>query len=224
MDEKSYIEVVGWEQFQHYKSHNPSWIKLYQKLLSNYSFRALPDHEKYLLIAIWLMAARSQNRTRLDEKDIKAIAGIKSKRFNLSGLVGAGFIKINQGLDSINDSIQNETPKPKPNPKKRKKAEPKKEEPRQSIWAWWVDVHRELGKPDPVKNPVDLGHVKTIQAMGLADDVIKAMLKRYLMDTDHFVANQGHPLRLFAGRANKYQDDKTVAPDYRGGSEHEKYN
>lgn len=60
------FSVKNFERFQHYKDRNPPWIKLYNELLDDYDFGALPDASKMHLIAIWLLASRSNNKIPYD--------------------------------------------------------------------------------------------------------------------------------------------------------------
>src|SRR5687768_18068275 len=57
----------NFESFQHYKDRAPPWIKLYNELLDDYEFGQLPDASKMHLVAIWLLASRSDRKsTRLN--------------------------------------------------------------------------------------------------------------------------------------------------------------
>ena len=38
-----YFSVRNWDEFQHYKDRDPTWIKLYNRLLDDYAFGLLPD-------------------------------------------------------------------------------------------------------------------------------------------------------------------------------------
>jgi hypothetical protein len=87
-----YFKVKNFERFQHYKDRNPVWIKLYNELLDDYEFGALPDHLKGQLLLIWLLASRMENKIPFD-------AAWVAKRINansdvdLDALAGAGFIE-----------------------------------------------------------------------------------------------------------------------------------
>ncbi len=60
------FSVKNFERFQHYKDRSPPWIKLYNELLDDYSFACLDDAAKFHLIAIWLLASRTDNRIPYD--------------------------------------------------------------------------------------------------------------------------------------------------------------
>jgi hypothetical protein len=62
------FSVKNFDRFQHYKDRSPPWIKLYNELLENYEFGALPDAVKGQLICIWLLASRMDNKLPLDAK------------------------------------------------------------------------------------------------------------------------------------------------------------
>ena len=62
------FSVKNFEKFQHYKDRAPPWIKLYNGLLEDYEFGLLPDASKMHLIAIWLLASRSDNKIPYDAK------------------------------------------------------------------------------------------------------------------------------------------------------------
>lgn len=90
---RAFVRVKNFERFQHYRDRSPPWIKLYNDLLDDYEFGLLQDASKMHLVAIWLLASRSDNRVPADPAWI-------SKRINatdhvdLSRLVSAGFIDI----------------------------------------------------------------------------------------------------------------------------------
>lgn len=64
----AYFRVVNFDRFQHYADRSPPWIKLYNCLLDDYSFSGLRDASKFHLIAIWLLASRTDNKIPWDAK------------------------------------------------------------------------------------------------------------------------------------------------------------
>ncbi len=106
---KSLISVKNFERFQHYKDRCPKWIKLYNELLDDYAFGCLPDASKMHLIAIWLLASRSNN---LVPNDPKWIAGRinASEPVDLQPLFEAGFIVASEPLAdcSVIDILEGE--------------------------------------------------------------------------------------------------------------------
>lgn len=72
-----------------------------------------------------------------------------------------------------------------------------------TIWAAWVDLHRERKLPDPAALGPDLAAGKQI-VKAIPKDKLKAVLQRYLSDPDVFLVKQGHPLRMLASRLNVY--------------------
>lgn len=91
------FRVKNFEKFQHYKDRAPPWIKLYNELLDDYEFGLLPDATKMHLVAIWLLASRSENKIPFDPawvaKRINA-----TEKVNLRLLEERGFILVDQEL------------------------------------------------------------------------------------------------------------------------------
>jgi hypothetical protein len=93
------FNVKNFEKFQHYKDRSPPWIKLYNELLDDYEFGLLPDASKMHLVAIWLLASRSENKIPYDPawvaKRINA-----TEKVNLRLLEERGFIVADQEVQS----------------------------------------------------------------------------------------------------------------------------
>lgn len=96
----AFFRVKNFERFQHYKDRSPPWIKLYNELLDDYDFGLLPDASKMHLVAIWLLASRSDNKIPYDsgwvERRINA-----TERVDLGLLLDRGFIVVDQQLHSL---------------------------------------------------------------------------------------------------------------------------
>ena len=92
---KASFSVKNFERFQHYKDRSPPWIKLYNELLDDYDFCLLPDASKMHLVAIWLLASRSDNEIPLDPQWIARKISATSP-VDLTLLKNAGFIEYNQ--------------------------------------------------------------------------------------------------------------------------------
>lgn len=88
-----YIEIVNWSEYQHYTYRNPPWIKLHSKVLDNYEYGCLQDASKLLLISLWMLASKTDNRIPYDITWIKAKAMIQSK-IDLEPLKKASFIRV----------------------------------------------------------------------------------------------------------------------------------
>ena len=96
-----YIEIVNWDEFQHYKDRDPPWIKLYNAVLNKYEFRCLHDDSKLLLFALWLIASRTKNKTPYDLNYIKEQSGVHKRPTSdrIQELIAAEFIVLRQ-IDS----------------------------------------------------------------------------------------------------------------------------
>lgn len=62
----AYLQIRNWDRYQHYKSRNPPWIKLYNSLLDDYEFSRLHDASKAHLIGIWMLASRHGGQVPYD--------------------------------------------------------------------------------------------------------------------------------------------------------------
>jgi hypothetical protein len=91
------FRVKNFERFQHYKDRAPPWIKLYNELLDDYEFGLLPDATKMHLVAIWLLASRSENKIPYDAKWVARRINANSE-VDLSMLVDRGFLLLNQHI------------------------------------------------------------------------------------------------------------------------------
>lgn len=93
------FSVKNFERFQHYKDRAPPWIKLYNELLDDYEFGLLPDASKMHLVAIWLLASRSENKIPYDPAWVARRINA-TEPVNLAGLAEAGFIVTDQPLQT----------------------------------------------------------------------------------------------------------------------------
>lgn len=88
-----FVTIVNWERFQHYRDRNPPWIKLHTSVLENYEFQRLPDADQLLLVKLWLLAARTDNRIPFDLPWIQQRLGLRAPP-DLSRLAASGFIRL----------------------------------------------------------------------------------------------------------------------------------
>jgi hypothetical protein len=88
----NYIEVVHWEEFQHYKHRNPPWVKLHNQLLENYDYTCLPDCSKSHLLGIWMLASRTNNKIPANLPWIAGKIGATDP-INIDILVNASFLR-----------------------------------------------------------------------------------------------------------------------------------
>lgn len=97
------FSVKNFERFQHYKDRSPPWIKLYNELLDDYEFGRLPDASKFHLVAIWLLASRSENKIPYDPAWVaKRIDA--NQPVDLMLLAARGFIVVDQELQNAGHS------------------------------------------------------------------------------------------------------------------------
>lgn len=99
-----FLQVVNWQKHQHYGQRNPPWIKLYNALLDDFSFNALPEVTRYHLMAIWMLASRTKNRIPNDPAWVQRKVSAQ-KPVDLDLLIEAGFLEsakshVEQGVAS----------------------------------------------------------------------------------------------------------------------------
>ena len=100
------FSVKNFERFQHYKDRAPPWIKLYNELLDDYDFGKLPDASKMHLIAIWLLASRSENKIPYDPVWVSRRINATDK-VDLDLLARSGFILVDQPLKNVGQDASN---------------------------------------------------------------------------------------------------------------------
>lgn len=97
MTETPTFSVKDFEKFQHYKDRAPPWIKLYNELLDSYNFAQLPDHARFHLLAIMLLASRSGNKIPYDPAWVGCRIN-STVEVDLDILLSLGFIVSDQQL------------------------------------------------------------------------------------------------------------------------------
>jgi hypothetical protein len=95
-----YLQVRKWADFQHYRDRQPTWIKLYRKLLTDYEFQRLTDAERGQLVMIWLLAAELDNKIPNDPAWVRARIGSR-RAVPLSRFVAAGFLQEWRSADAF---------------------------------------------------------------------------------------------------------------------------
>lgn len=91
-----YLMIRNWGKYQHYSNRNPPWIKLHNSLLDDYEYGCLQDDSKILLLSLFLLASRTDNRIPYDVEWIKSKAMLKGE-LDFQPLFEMGFISSNGG-------------------------------------------------------------------------------------------------------------------------------
>ncbi len=87
-----YLRVKNLEQYQHYSTRNPPWIKLYRTMLSDYEMRQLTIPARYCYIGCLILASETDNRIPHDPKYLSDRFGMKVSEAILSALIDSGFL------------------------------------------------------------------------------------------------------------------------------------
>lgn len=93
MSAEQWIEMVGWEKFQHYRDRRPLWIKNYTELLTKREYRALSAAERGVLHNLWMIYAVSGGEIPFDPGLVNRWCGFRSKMDQLEALQTQGFIR-----------------------------------------------------------------------------------------------------------------------------------
>jgi hypothetical protein len=125
------FSVKNFERFQHYKDRSPPWIKLYNELLDDYEFGRLPDASKMHLIAIWLLASRSDNKIPYDAAWVARRINANTK-VDLTLLACSGFIVVDQSLPNVEQDASKPLAECLSREREEGEAEKRKEEEKES--------------------------------------------------------------------------------------------
>lgn len=95
-DEKTYIWIARWEEFQHYKPERdrpPAFIKDYPKQLDDDRYRDLTLHLRGLLASLRQAFSKAGAKLELDRSKLSARVGATVYQRDLERLNHAGFIE-----------------------------------------------------------------------------------------------------------------------------------
>lgn len=93
------LRIKNWDEYQHYKDRDPSWIKLHVRILSSEDWVMLDDASKLLAIVCMVLAAGRKGDVPDNPDYIKRVAFL-NKRPNLKPLIECGFLEILQASDT----------------------------------------------------------------------------------------------------------------------------
>jgi hypothetical protein len=102
-----YAKVKNWDKYQHYSDRNPPWIKLYNTLLDDYEYSCLQDDSKLLLMSLFLLASRTENKIPADPKWIRKKAMLDMD-VDLEPLVNRGFVEYYENDSTAQASCKSE--------------------------------------------------------------------------------------------------------------------
>lgn len=94
MKEELYIEIPRWDEFQHYKSRDPIWIKAYTRLLSDDKYLSLSAAQRALLHGLWILYAKSNRKVLANTSKLSRKLELRVTKRSLESLRDAGFIEI----------------------------------------------------------------------------------------------------------------------------------
>ena len=140
-----YIRVKRFDEYQHYhdRTKPPIWIKLYNKLLDDYNFGALPDEAKFHFIGILLLASRNSNMIPADPAWIGNRMA-SNRKVDITILERSGLIEVIDSSHSLDESgnvsllEKNREDKSREDQKQTRRFD--------EFWAAWPRHFRKVGK------------------------------------------------------------------------------
>ena len=87
-----YLAVKNYEHYQHYKSRNPPWVKLYLEFLTDYALRKLPENARLLMVCCYLLAAETNNQIPHDCAYLTERVGFAVNDTMIGALKNDGFL------------------------------------------------------------------------------------------------------------------------------------
>ncbi len=94
-DSERWIVIPRWDEFQHYKNRDPSWVKNYTRLLRDWNYVGLTFRLRGILHGIWLLYAASGLELGASPAQLGRMLGDDSVRMrDLQSLSDAGFIQL----------------------------------------------------------------------------------------------------------------------------------
>jgi hypothetical protein len=92
MGTPQFFSIKNFENFQHYKTRNPPWIKLYRSILNDYEMRRLSVQSRLLYISLLIIASETENRIPVDYKFLSERTGIDVQTHDVTALIDSGFL------------------------------------------------------------------------------------------------------------------------------------
>lgn len=117
-----FIRITNWENYQHYKDRDPTWVKLHRTMRNSRTWVKADDATKLLAICTMMLAADTGNKIPFDPDFIRQVCFLHTDP-DFSKLVDLGFIEI---VDENGAALAERT-KPHQNDSLEKRREEKKE-------------------------------------------------------------------------------------------------
>jgi hypothetical protein len=94
MSKHTHYVIKNWPKYQHYKTRNPPWVKLYCEILTSEDWVMLDDASRVLAIACMLMASKDDNGYIPDNPGyVQRVCYLNSKP-DFAPLLESGFLQV----------------------------------------------------------------------------------------------------------------------------------
>lgn len=86
--DQMYLIITNFDHYQHYRERNiSSWIKLYYRILDDYKISGLENEERWMFIALLLLAGKMNNQIPLDYQYIGEKISHKNGRGKVKAVI-----------------------------------------------------------------------------------------------------------------------------------------
>ena len=165
------IAPKNWNEFQHYRDRDPTWIKLHKKLLDDFEFQCLPVASRALAPMLWLIASEdTQGIIDADPKKLGFRLRMTSSQVTdaLNPLIEGGFFSVLQDASAALAETER-VASLEEEEENNKREEDNKRARARDFEAFWKACPKKVGKPKALKS--FLTAIKTVPASTLIDKV-----------------------------------------------------
>lgn len=96
-----YFSIKKYSSYQHYKTRNPPWIKLYRSILNDYEMRCLSVEARLAYVGLLIIASETDNHIPVDYKFISERLGFIVQESTLTPLINSGFLLASHAIRAL---------------------------------------------------------------------------------------------------------------------------
>ena len=216
-----FLSIKKFENFQHYKTRNPPWIKLYRSILNDYEMRRLSVQARLLYISLLIIASETENRIPVDYKFLSERTGLDVQTHDITALIDSGFLLASHAIikvlapdalcSSLLSSVEevdlsslnplNPSLKIVPNeeanltPKSKKPARKKSKGKSSAVWEAYREAFLSRWKVDPIRDKQTSGMLCTLVEK-LSEETAAHVAAFYLTHNKPFYVENRHPVNI----------------------------
>lgn len=199
-----HFSIKKFSTYQHYKTRNPPWIKLYRSILNDYEMRCLPLESRFAYIGLLILASETDNHIPPDYKFLSERIGYPIKESTLTPLITTGFLLAHHAtpalahgalcsslLSSSEERIDSSSPSLQSSNLKSKKNAGVSTE----TWMAYAAAFEERWKVKPIRDRQTNGMMcKLVEKLG--SEIAPQVAAFYLTHNKPFYVENRHPVTL----------------------------